>query len=262
MLAESNRVEAFSDGVLAIAITLLVLDLHTGEHAGQVGRDLLNQWPTYLAYVASFLYIGVVWVNHHSLFTRIARVDGGLLWCNLGLLLTASVLPFPTAELAFAMGPEGTRGDKVSALLLYAVLSAAMALSWLIIFIYLQRHPQLLYPGVTAGFFRSERLRAVAGIFAAFVPVLVGLVAPLTALGFVVVMPIFYAATAEGLRSRRAARRDPRWPAEEGGPELAFSPGPPSSGSSGRGPEDQPSLRPSRGRSGSSAAGAWVLRRP
>jgi uncharacterized membrane protein len=146
MLAESNRVEAFSDGVLAIAITLLVLDLHTGEHAGQVGRDLLNQWPTYLAYVASFLYIGVVWVNHHSLFTRIARVDGGLLWCNLGLLLTASVLPFPTAELAFAMGPEGTRGDKVSALLLYAVLSAAMALSWLIIFIYLQRHPQLLYP--------------------------------------------------------------------------------------------------------------------
>ena len=55
MLAESNRVEAFSDGVLAIAITLLVLDLHTGGHAGQVGRDVLNQWPTYLAYVASFL---------------------------------------------------------------------------------------------------------------------------------------------------------------------------------------------------------------
>ena len=85
LLAESSRVEAFSDGVLAIAITLLVLDLHTGGHRGFVGHDLLAQWPTYLAYVASFLYIGVIWVNHHSLFTRIAAVDSGLLWCNLAL---------------------------------------------------------------------------------------------------------------------------------------------------------------------------------
>jgi uncharacterized membrane protein len=90
--------------VLAIAITLLVLDLHPGDRYGQVGSDLLAQWPTYLAYVASFIYIGVVWVNRHSLFTRIASVDSGLLWCNLALLLAASVLPFPTAELAFAMG--------------------------------------------------------------------------------------------------------------------------------------------------------------
>jgi len=104
ILAESNRVEAFSDGVLAIAITLLVLDLHTAGHPGHVGGDLLAQWPTYLAYVASFIYIGVVWVNHHALFNRIASVDTGLLWCNLALLLAASVLPFPTAELAFAMG--------------------------------------------------------------------------------------------------------------------------------------------------------------
>lgn len=205
ILAESTRVEAFSDGVLAIAITLLVLDLHTGEHAGRVGHDLLTQWPTYLAYVASFLYIGVVWVNHHALFTRIASVDGGLLWCNLALLLTASVLPFPTAELAFAMGREGTRGDKLSALLLYAVISAAMAGAWLIMFVYLNRHPALLRPGVTAGFFRTERLRAVLGICAAFVPVLVGLLNPMVALGFLVAMPVFYAATADGLKSRRPA---------------------------------------------------------
>jgi uncharacterized membrane protein len=96
ILAESNRVEAFSDGVLAIAITLLVLDLRTAGHPGHVGGDLLAQWPTYLAYVASFIYIGVVWVNHHALFNRIASVDTGLLWCNLALLLAASVLPFPS----------------------------------------------------------------------------------------------------------------------------------------------------------------------
>jgi hypothetical protein len=72
VLAESGRVEAFSDGVLAIAITLLVLDLKVPE--AHVGHGLLEQWPTYLAYLSSFLFIGVVWVNHHALFTRIAAV--------------------------------------------------------------------------------------------------------------------------------------------------------------------------------------------
>jgi uncharacterized membrane protein len=206
ILAESNRVEAFSDGVLAIAITLLVLDLRTGEHSGQVGHDVLAQWPAYLAYVASFIYIGVVWVNHHALFTRIASVDTGLLWCNLALLLAASVLPFPTAELAFAMG-HGTHGDKVSALLLYAVISAAMAVTWLIMFSYLHRHPQLLSAHVSAAFFRTERLRAVAGIIAPFVPVLIGLQSPPAALVVMVAMPVFYAATAEGLRGTPASRR-------------------------------------------------------
>ena len=199
LLAETNRVEAFSDGVLAIAITLLVLDLHTGAHAGQVRHDLLAQWPTYLAYVASFIYIGVVWVNHHSLFTRIANVDAGLLWCNLALLLAASVLPFPTAELAFAMG-HGTHGDQESALILYAVVSAAMAVTWLVLYTYLQRHPRLLYPHVPAGFFRAERLRALPGIIAPFVPVLIGLWSPVAALIVMVANPVFYAVTAEGLR--------------------------------------------------------------
>ena len=201
-LAESSRVEAFSDGVLAIAITLLVLDLHTGEHVGHVGSDLLAQWPTYLAYVASFLYIGVVWVNHHALFTRVARVDTGLLWCNLALLLAASVLPFPTAELAFAMG-QGTHSDQVSALILYALVSAAMAVTWLIMFSYLHRHPNLLREEVPGGFFRTERLRAVAGIIAPAVPVLIGLWSPQTALVVMVATPVFYAATAQGLRRPR-----------------------------------------------------------
>jgi uncharacterized membrane protein len=99
-LAESSRVEAFSDGVLAIAITLLVLDLHTASEPGRVGHDILQQWPSYLAYVASFLYIGVVWVNHHSLFTRLGRVDTGLLWCNLG----------PAADRVGAAVPDGGAG--------------------------------------------------------------------------------------------------------------------------------------------------------
>jgi hypothetical protein len=103
---------------------------------------------------------------------------------------------------------QGTYGDKVSALVLYAVISAVTAMSWLVMFSYLQRRPQLLRPGVTAGFFRTERLRAVAGIIAPFVPVLIGLWSPLTALVLMVATPIFYAATAEGLKVPPAADSD------------------------------------------------------
>ncbi|MGB9378887.1 MAG: TMEM175 family protein [Mycobacteriales bacterium] len=200
-LSESNRVEAFSDGVLAIAITLLVLNLHTESRVGHVGHDLLVLWPSYLAYVASFLYIGVIWINHHALFNRIVNVDTRLLWCNLGLLLTAAVLPFPTAEVAMAMG-RGTHGDQVSAIALYAVVAATMGVAWLLTFTYLTRHPELLRRDVPATFFAAERPRAAVGVVAPFVPVAVGLISPRAALGLIVLIPIFYAATVDGLRHR------------------------------------------------------------
>jgi uncharacterized membrane protein len=202
MTAESNRVEAFSDGVLAIAITLLVLDLHSVDKRGGVGHGIVSQWPTYVAYIASFGYIGVVWVNHHSLFSRIARVDGGLLWCNLALLLPVSVLPFPTAQLASALD-DGTHDDKVYALLLYAGVSVAMAATWLIVFNYLARHPSLVEPDVPAGFFTVERNRSFFGIIGSVVPVLIGLFSPITALVALAVIPAFYAVTAEGLPQMR-----------------------------------------------------------
>lgn len=75
-LAESGRVEAFSDGVLAIVITLLVLDLRAPQDRGTMLYQLLEQWPAYVAYLASFAYAGVIWVNHHQLFTRRRRRYG------------------------------------------------------------------------------------------------------------------------------------------------------------------------------------------
>jgi hypothetical protein len=86
---------------------------------------------------------------------------------------------------------------------LYAVIRVAMAVTWLIMFTYLHRHPHLLREGVTAAFFRAERLRAIAGIIAPFVPVIIGRWYPLAALGLMVAMPVFYAATAEGLRGHQ-----------------------------------------------------------
>ena len=108
MLSETSRVEAFSDGVFAIAITLLILDLHVPPPAaGRLGPALLRQWPTYVAFLLSFAFIGIMWVNHHRLFNHIRRSDNFLLFLNLLLLLGVCLVPFPTALLAAYYGRAG-----------------------------------------------------------------------------------------------------------------------------------------------------------
>jgi TMEM175 potassium channel family protein len=99
---ETARIEAFSDGVFAIAITLLILEIRvppTAEHDG-LAKALAHLWPSYLAFLASFMTIGVMWLNHHRLFTLIKTADDGLIAFNLLLLLGITWLPFPTALLA------------------------------------------------------------------------------------------------------------------------------------------------------------------
>ncbi len=103
---ETGRVEAFSDGVFAVAITLLVLNIRGLPYPAQPLTDpdllalLVAQWPTYLAFVTSFATIGVMWMNHHRLFTHIKYVDTNLLLLNLLLLLVIVFIPFPTGLLA------------------------------------------------------------------------------------------------------------------------------------------------------------------
>lgn len=98
------RVEAFSDAVFAIIITLLVLDLRVPREAalrdGSLGRALLHQWPVYAAFVLSFLQVGVVWTNHHAMFHYIRRSDHRLIVYNLLLLMCVALLPFTSALLA------------------------------------------------------------------------------------------------------------------------------------------------------------------
>src|SRR5213593_915772 len=100
MSSETSRIEAFSDGVFAIAITLLILDVHVPTISqGNLGSALTRQWPTYVAYLISFSFIGIMWVNHHRLFNHIRRSDNGLLFSNLLLLLGVTIVPFPTSLL-------------------------------------------------------------------------------------------------------------------------------------------------------------------
>jgi uncharacterized membrane protein len=198
-LAESSRVEAFSDGVFAIAITLLVLDLRAPASRGTVLHDLLAQWPAYVAYLASFGYIGVIWINHHNLFTRIARVNGALLWRNLALLLATSVLPFPTAVVSSAF-QHGSAADQRTAVVFYALIGAAAAATWLVLFHFLSHAPYLLESEAHTAFFAAERRRAVFGVALYGLSALAAAWSPVAGLVIACILPVFYGMTSTGWR--------------------------------------------------------------
>ncbi len=109
---ETGRIEAFSDGVFAIAVTLLVLELKVpslpGGGAGNaLAAALLRQWPSYLAFVTSFFTILIMWANHHAIFNLVRRSDAEFLFANGFLLLLVTVVPFPTALLAQYLDKPG-----------------------------------------------------------------------------------------------------------------------------------------------------------
>ena len=116
LTAETSRIEAFSDGVFAIAITLLILNIKIPPAGNDdLSAELIGQWPSYFSFLVSFAFIGIMWMNHHRLFTHIARSDDVLLILNLLLLLGVVVVPFPTAVLALHLGQAG----QLPALILY-----------------------------------------------------------------------------------------------------------------------------------------------
>jgi uncharacterized membrane protein len=140
----SARLEAFSDGVLAIAITLLVLDLRLPDEPDRsLGTLLARQWPSYLAYVVSFVVIGIMWVNHHALFRRVAQIDRTLLFLNLALLLFIAALPFPTAVAADGLRRGGS--DASIAMLAYSVTLVLISLAFLAVWAHIVRTPGILH---------------------------------------------------------------------------------------------------------------------
>jgi uncharacterized membrane protein len=107
-----GRLEAFSDGVIAILITIMVLELKVPE-AGDVSEDLRHLAPVFFSYLLSFVYLGIYWNNHHHMLHLADRVTGGILWANLHLLFWLSLVPFTThwlAERHFAAAPTAVYG--------------------------------------------------------------------------------------------------------------------------------------------------------
>jgi uncharacterized membrane protein len=188
--SESSRVEAFSDGVFSIAITLLVLELAVPAVQGEFAKQLADEWVGYVAYLAAFGSIGVLWMGHHTVFTFIAAVDAGLLWRNLVLLLTVSAVPFPTAVIASAYRVGGAE-DQAAAVVSYAIVGMASGVAWLVLFTYLRPRRHLLEPNANPRFFRPT-----APIFTFLGYAIAGLVGwfvnPSLALAIFLVFPVFY----------------------------------------------------------------------
>jgi uncharacterized membrane protein len=132
---ETGRIEAFSDGVFAIAVTLLVLELKVphlqdGGADGSLARALLAQWPSYVALVTSFLTILVMWANHHRIFQLVRRVDAPFLYANGLLLLVVTVVPFPTAVLAEYFRKPGATTAAVAYAGTFVLCGVAYRLLW------------------------------------------------------------------------------------------------------------------------------------
>jgi uncharacterized membrane protein len=186
-----GRVEAFSDGVLAVAITLLVLDLHvdTGSGAGGLAHQLGRQWPSFAAYVISFFVIGVIWVNHHALFSLLSHVDRTLLFYNLLLLMFVTTIPFTTATLADNL--LGAPADVRVAVLLYGASMVGMSISFRAILHRILGRGLLVRP-VDAATGRRSLRRFGLGTFVYPLVVVVGLFSPVVMLALYALLTVFY----------------------------------------------------------------------
>jgi uncharacterized membrane protein len=183
-MSDKNRLEAFSDGVLAIAITLLVLDLRVPVSAAggrSLARALLDQWPAYAAYVVSFLVIGIIWVNHHGLFGLISKVDRWVLFANLLLLMVVAAIPFPTELMAEYLTAGGASAR--TAALVYSGTMLAMSIAFVGLFLAATRNQDMLAPGLQVAVVRQRLPRFGLGVVMYAATMVVALVsAPLTLL--------------------------------------------------------------------------------
>jgi uncharacterized membrane protein len=188
-----TRLEAFSDGVLAIAITLLVIEIRPPElHQGErLAQALWAQWPSYLAYLVSFLTIGVIWLNHHRIFEQVARVDGPLLLLNLNLLLWTALIPFPTAVVAEHLGGAGEAAQTAAALYCGVLLGTSLAFGGL--FAWVTHTDRLLSRLPPPGVVRAARLRFMAGLIVYAAAFALSWVSAPLALALCGLMALYYA---------------------------------------------------------------------
>jgi uncharacterized membrane protein len=157
-----SRLEAFSDGVFAVAITLLVLEIKVPEVEGSsLPHALAQQWPSYASYVVSFIVIGVIWMNHNAVFAHLGRVDRGLMAWNLFLLLWIVLIPWATHLLAAYMR-EGGAGERTAALV-YTGTMAFMGVAFVQLWMHAARDRRLLGVDLSDAEIRQRTRRFALG---------------------------------------------------------------------------------------------------
>ena len=157
----TNRLETFADGVFAIAATLLILnvDAQVGEGSGEIGKRLLEIWPSYIGYAVSFVTIGIIWSNHHTVMGQLGKVDRTFLMLNILLLMCVAFLPFPTRLVAEHLRD---RHDLQPAAFAYGATMTATAICYITLWLYASRRGRLLRDGYNP--------RTVSGITRTYLP--------------------------------------------------------------------------------------------
>jgi len=186
----TGRLEAFSDGVFAIAATLLVLELRVPSDTTDVVGALLRLWPAYAAYLVSFLTIGIIWVNHHSLLEHCRRVDRRFLYLNLLLLIAVGIVPFPTALVGqYVLSQTGA----TPALVVYGLGGVLIAIAFTGVFLYATHDERLVGDGQAARRVREEGRLFPIGLGAYSLGIALAFVAPLASLAVYGLTALFYA---------------------------------------------------------------------
>lgn len=206
------RLEAFSDGVFAIAITLLVLDLKVPEADALDGLSLADalghQWPAYFAYLVSFLVIGIIWINHHAMCALARRVDRLTLFTNLLLLLTVSVIPYPTRMLAAYLTARSD--DAHTAAALYSLTMVAMGAAFSLLFLTFTRDARALHTPIPPAARRAALRRFGVGGVAYVLTVALAYTSPVAMLATHAALALYYCfdQLAPATRRVRAADSD------------------------------------------------------
>jgi uncharacterized membrane protein len=188
---DTGRIEAFSDGVFAIAITLLVIEIAVPEiHNGEsLAEGLRDNWPSYLGYVVSFITIGVMWINHNHVFHDIARTDYTLKILNLLLLMSISFVPFTTAVLAEYMREDE---QQTAAVLAYGATFTVNAILFNALWLYVSRTPGMLEKVVSETRVRSRTRRYLAGPLLYGITIPLAFIEPWISIGIYMALVVFY----------------------------------------------------------------------
>ena len=199
----TSRLEAFSDGVFAIAGTLLVLELRVPAESSDLGSSLLQLWPAYVAYLVSFLTIGIIWVNHHTLLEHCKNVDRRFLYLNLLLLIAVGIVPFPTALVGqYILSEQGA----TPALIVYGLGGILIAIAFTGVFLYATHDQRLVGDRAAARRIRDEGRLFPIGLAAYTIGIALAFVAPLASLAVYGLTALFYALPLLPLPARAGLR--------------------------------------------------------
>ncbi len=202
----AGRVEAFSDGVFAIVITLLVLEIKAPElsasaGAGEALRALATLAPKFAGFFLSFLFIAVFWVSHHRFFALVRRVDGGLLWLNNLLLLLMCFIPFPTAFV-------GDHPKNPVALALFALVLLSSSTTFNLMWRHARRR-RLSREHLPEALIRRAILRGLVGPAGYAVAAGAGFLSPAVSWTLFILIPFFYALPFGGAPPGAAGAKEP-----------------------------------------------------